>query len=139
MTIPRNRKATSDSASNAEIVGWVQAFLTDKPLSSSKKVLEWQEWSIRRLSEGWDVEDVKQRIRDSWAAWVLGGNVDTDTMPMELQKALAEVYQMANEGSTPRHCAVVYRSLSNQYPDRPWLLNAARDWEAMGDVWREGA
>lgn len=127
---------SKDSSGNAEVCGWIQAFLTDKPLSSSRKVLEWQNWAIGRLLAGWDPEMVKDRIRSAWSEWVLGGNVDDKPMPEELRKALAEVYRMADEGSSPAECAVVYRSLAIQYPDRPWIFNYAIDLERMGGTWR---
>jgi len=134
-----SRGKSADTSENFAVCSWIQAFLTDKPLSDYRKVAQWQEWAIGRLAAGWDAEQVRQRIRDAWAAWVLGGNVDVEQMPEDLKKAIAEVYQMAHEGMKPAQCAVVYRSLYNQNPDRPWLLNAARDWEAMGESWREGS
>lgn len=131
------KSKSSDSSHNAEVCAWIQAFLTDKPLTSSRKVLEWQQWAIAKLSGGWSAEQVKDRIRTAWSEWVLGGNVDTEPMPKDLVAALAETYQMAQDGLSPAQCAVMYRSLYNQYPNRPWLLNAARDLELMGDKWQE--
>ena len=129
--------ATSRSASgdNASMTAWVSAFLSGKPLSSVRKVNEWQDWAIGRLSAVWNTEAVKQRIRDAWNEWVMAGNVDTKPMPKELKDALNDVYKMADEGATPEACAVVYRSLFRQYPERLWLGDAARAWEDMGRKW----
>lgn len=82
------------------------------------------------------MDAVKKRIRDAWDEWVAGGNVDLKPMPPELQKAVAEVFHMAQDGATPEACAVVYRSLYRQYPERTWLGDWARRWEHMGDKWQ---
>jgi hypothetical protein len=125
----------TESSDNASVSAWIAAFLSEKPLSSVRKVNEWQDWAIRKLSTGWTPEAVKQRIRDAWSEWVVGGNVDTKPMPKALLEALNDVYKMADEGASPAACAVVYRSLSRQYPERVWLADAAIAWEDMGEKW----
>jgi len=118
------------------MTAWVSAFLSEKTLTSVRKINEWQNWAIIKLASGWEPERVKQRIRDAWAEWVEGGNVDTKPMTHELLEELKMVYQMATEGATPETCAVVYRSLARKHPDRHWLLDAARRWEDMGTTWK---
>ena len=134
MTVTR-RSSANASSDNASVTAWIAAFLSDKPLSSVRKINEWQDWAIRRLSTGWTPEAVKQRIRDAWSEWLVAGNVDTKAMPKEFLVALNDVYKMADEGASPAACAVVYRSLSRQYPDRVWLADAAIAWEDMGEKW----
>lgn len=131
---PQSR-TTAPSVDNASMTAWVAAFLSEKPLTSVRKVLEWQEWAIAKLASGWTPDAVKKRIRDAWVEWVQAGNVDLEPMPPELLKALNDVYKLADEGGTPAQCAVVYRSLARQYPKRLWLADAAAKWEEMDERW----
>jgi len=125
----------SETTDNASMTAWVAAFLSEKPLSSARKINEWQVWAIGRLAAGWTPEAVKKRIRDAWVEWVQAGNLDTEPMTPELMKAVADVFKLAAEGGTPAQCAVVYRSLARQYPNRLWISDAAAKWEAMGERW----
>ena len=120
----------------ASLLGWVSAFLDSKPITSPRRIIEWQHWARKKLDQGWEVDAVKKRIRDSWDEWVARGKVDLKPLEPELQNALGEVFSMAQDGSTPEQCAVVYRSLARQYPERQWLADWARRWELMGEKWR---
>jgi hypothetical protein len=80
---------------------------------------------------------VREEIEKRWNEWVAGGNVDVTPMPPELQRAVSDVFHMAREGKSPAACAVVYRSLAREYPERHWLERWAKIWEGWGDKWQE--
>jgi hypothetical protein len=134
MKIPGPAKA-SESTDNASLSAWIAYFLADKPLSSVSKINEWKDWAIAKVASGWTQEAVKKRIREAWVEWVNEGNVDMKPMTPELLAALKDVYNLAYDGGSPAQCAVVYRSLARQYPNRMWIEDAALHWEAMNDRW----
>ena len=52
-----------------------------------------------------------------------------------LSQGLREVHEMVTSGHSPAQCAVVFRSLANEYPHTPWLREWAGRWEALGSSW----
>ena len=68
----------------------------------------------------------KPYVRPAWQE-----HEPTPTTP--LQQALRDVCGMAMAGKPPKACAVVYRSLAKEYPDRHWLESYAYQWEQLGD------
>jgi len=129
---PAKRSETTD---NASLTAWIAAFLADKPLSSVDKINEWQDWAIAKVMSGWTPEAAKKRIREAWVEWVNEGNVDMEPMTPELLAAVKDVYNLAYDGGSPAQCAVVYRSLARQFPNRLWIADAASHWEAMNERW----
>lgn len=132
---PRRMKSTAAERATGRLARWISGFLGSKPLSSPRRIPEWQAWAARRLADGWEHDAIERHIRDAWA---LRGNRDISgpTLPPELRNTLREVYDMAEAGATPAACAVVYRSLARQYPEYPWLADWASRWERAESDWR---
>jgi len=57
-------------------------------------------------------------------------------VPAILAKSLGDVFDMAQQGSSPEQCAVVYRALAKDHPEHARMLNQwAFRWEQMGPFW----
>jgi hypothetical protein len=133
----RGSTAVEESGFDFSLDAWISGFLSNKPLTSVRKVTEWRTWARAKLKSGWSSPDVRSHIERAWKTWEMGGNIDTVPMEPELMSAVADVFHMAESGSTPAQCAVVYRSLYREYPTRFWLHDWAERWESAGDDWQK--
>ena len=120
----------------ATLARWIEGFLSTKPLTSPRRVVEWQTWAREKLVGGWTPMSVRDHIVGAWKRWVAHGNADTSPLPAALALALKDVYEMAEHGADPKTCAVVYRSLAKEYPQRVWLADAAERME-RAETWAD--
>ena len=56
-------------------------------------------------------------------------------MPKSLHQGVVQAFRMACDGESPKACAVVYRSLAREFPERQWLAAYAAFWEKLADSW----
>ena len=135
MAIIRHRQEKPGGQEWIGLYQWIERFLADKPLSSALAVIQWQAWARKKLDDDWTPESIKAHIFEAWRQLSAAMVVDREPMSPALFKAVADVARMADAGYPPAACAVVYRSLAAENPERQWLRDWAEKWEAMADNW----
>ena len=128
------RKTASTVTADSTLLSWIHGYLADKPLSKAEKVVLWQRWANLKLAAGMTAYEIRERIQAAWKRHASLNMISEELIPIALARACAEVWHMADTGSPPRACAVVYRSLAIEYPDFDWLGRYAEIWSKM-EAW----